>query len=185
MPIPKSLILETPRLRLRIPASEDNPYVFSATLYPGFNDGMLWDPPAKEADLVQPLGNSLQAWEEGKAYTFTIEDKDSGQFLGRIAIRKTGQEGTWNVGFWTHPRHQGRGIMTEAVKAIIDFGFEQLNAREVEACYALWNKASERVLQKNGMQFVRHIEQGFLKKGEWVEENLLAIQRSDWESESA
>ena len=70
--------------------------------------------------------------------------------------------------------------MTEAVKAVIDFGFRQLKAREVEACYALWNKASERVLQKNGMQFVRYLEQGFQKNGGWVAENLLAIRREGW-----
>lgn len=180
MPIPKSLVLETPRLRLRLPSLEDLPHIFSATRYPGFNDGMLWEAPEKEEELIRPLENSIQAWEKGIGYTFTIEQRGSDQFLGRVSIRQTDQVGTWNIGFWTHPEHQGKGIMSEAVKVVIDFGFEQLEAQEVEACYALWNKASERVLQKNGMQFVRHIERGFLKKGKWVEENLLAMPKSDW-----
>ena len=40
---------------------------------------------------------------------------------------------------------------------------------------------SERVLKKVGMRFVRYIPEGFKKRGQWVEENLLAIERAEWE----
>lgn len=141
---------------------------------------MLWEAPATMEELVQPLENGLRAWEAGTAYAFTIEDKKTGAFLGRISIRQTDRADVWNIGFWTHPAHQGRGIMSEAAAAVIDFGFDQLEATEFEAFHALWNKASERVLRKNGLRFVRYIEQGFRKKGEWVAENLLSIKRQDW-----
>lgn len=180
MTIPNSLVLETERLKLRIPQAEDIPHVFSASQYDGFTDGMLWEPPESEEQLIESLQNSLQAWNDGSGYAFTIEQKESGAFLGRISIRKTKEEGCWNIGFWTHPAHQGQGIMTEALQAIIDFGFTQLSAAKLEACYALWNKASEQVLRKNGMEFIRYIEKGFLKNGKWEEENLLGIERGGW-----
>ena len=71
--------------------------------------------------------------------------------------------------------------MSEALKAIIDFGFIRLEADEIEACHALWNKASEKVLQRNGMTFLEYIEKGFQKNGAWVPENLLEIRRADCE----
>jgi ribosomal-protein-alanine N-acetyltransferase len=179
MSLPKSLTLETPRLRLRIPALDDLPFVFSASRQPGFTDGMLWEPPQDESELIAPYQRGIKAWEEGTSYGFTIEDKISGTFLGRISIRKTDQVDLWDIGFWTHPEQQGQGYMSEAVGAIIHFGFERLNAREIQACHALWNKASARVLEKNGMRFVRYIEKGFKKRGEWVAENLLAVSRDD------
>lgn len=181
MLLPKSLEIETPHLRLRIPCLEDIPFVFTASQHPGFTDGMLWEPPQNEAELIAPYQRGVKAWEKGKGYGFTIERKTTEEFLGRISIRRTPQEGLWNIGFWTHPDHQGQGIMSEAVKAIIDLGFSHLQAREIEACYALWNKASERVLQKNGMSFVRFIEEGFMKAGKWEAENLFSIKKENWE----
>lgn len=184
MLIDKSHTLETERYRLRIPNLKDIPYVFSATRFEGFNDGMLWEPPTEIDELMEPLENGIQAWESGKAFSFTIVARGSDQLLGRISIRKTQEENVWNVGFWTHPQSQKQGIMTEALNAVLQFGFEELDAIRIEACYALWNKGSQKVLEKNGMTFVRHLEKGFMKKGSWVEENLVAIQKSDWETKN-
>lgn len=141
---------------------------------------MLWDPPESEEELRKPYEANIKAWDAGDAYTFTIESTRTGEFIGRISIRRQAEENVWNLGFWTHPRHQGCGYMTETVEAIIAFGFSDLKASRIEACCALWNRASERVLAKNGMSFVRHIPKGFQKKGQWIEENLMAISRDEW-----
>lgn len=180
--LPLTFTQTTPRLLLRCPLEADIPHIFSATRYAGFNDGMLWEPPERIEDMKDSLSNSLKAWESGEGYTFSIEEKDTGDFLGRIAIRKTEEPACWNIGFWTHPVHQGKGIMTEAVKAVLELGFTTLGAHRIEACHALWNKASEAVLKKNGMTFVRYIEQGFQKRGEWVAENVLEIDRETFQN---
>jgi len=178
--ISKNYTIETDRFILRIPNSEDFPHVFSATRFEGFNDGMLWDPPENLSDLNEPLKNGIKAWESGKAYSFTILKKGDSKLIGRIGIRRTDTPEIWSVGFWTHPEVQNQGVMTEALQAILLFGFKRLEAKRIEACHAIWNKASEKVLLKNGMRFVRFIEKGYLKKGQWVAENLLAIDRIDF-----
>lgn len=38
--------------------------------------------------------------------------------------------------------------------------------------YALWNKASKKVLINNGFTFVKYLEKGFKKNGQWMEGNL-------------
>jgi len=141
---------------------------------------MVWSPPEKQEDLIEPLRNNKKAWESGKGYAFTITEKENGKPLGRISIRKIDKENRWNVGFWTHPESQKQGIMTEALKGVLKFGFEELSATEIEACHALWNKASEKVLKRNGMTFERYLAEGFKKNGKWVEENLLVIDLEKW-----
>ncbi|MEM7792484.1 MAG: GNAT family N-acetyltransferase [Verrucomicrobiota bacterium] len=180
MNFPRIFEIKTSRCRLRAPTEEDIPHVFSATRFEGFNDGMLWDAPEREEELRRPLEDGRKAWDEGRAYGFTIESLQSKKFIGRIGIRRTDEEDVWNIGFWTHPRYQRRGYMTESVAAVLGFGFEELNAIRIEACHALWNIASERVLKKSGMTFIRHIPKGFKKKDEWIEENLLGISSNDW-----
>jgi len=141
---------------------------------------MAWDPPEREEDLLPFLEKSLCAWDNGESYTFTMELLGSGVFVGRIAIRREPEEGVWNLGFMTHPRHQGRGYMTEAARAVVDFGFAELGASRIEAAHCLWNKASETVMSRIGMTFRRRIEQGLFKKGRWEVEDLRAVDRAEW-----
>jgi ribosomal-protein-alanine N-acetyltransferase len=178
--ISKSHIIQTRRLLLRLPSMEEIPAVYAATKFKGFNDGMLWEPPETEEELIKPHENIFKSWEEGKDYSFSILKKSDKLFVGRISIRKTSEPNTWNIGFWTHPEHQNHGYMSEATPAMIKFGFENLKAEKIVACHALWNKASESVLKKSGMKFLKYIEKGFQKRGVWIEENLLEIKRSDW-----
>ena len=109
----------------------------------------------------------------------TICKKLNDEPLGRISIMKD-LDKVWTIGFWLHSKEQGKGYMTEAVAAILELGFETLGASRIEAYHALWNVKSEKVLKRVGMKFIEHIPQGFMKKGEWVEENKLAITKEEW-----
>ncbi len=180
MKIPTSIQLETDRCRLRFISKQDIPHIFSATRFSGFNDGMLWEPPETEEELLEPFERNVKAWSEGVGYTFTIESKETDGFIGRITTRRQSDENVWDLGFWTHPEHQSLGYMTESTERIIEFCFNELYASKVVACHATWNKSSEKVLKKNGLTFTRNNPEGFKKRGAWVEENELEITRENW-----
>jgi [ribosomal protein S5]-alanine N-acetyltransferase len=181
--IPRSFTIKTARCFLRCPSEQDIPHVFSATRFAGFNDGMRWEPPASIDELYQPLQNNLLAWDAGSAYSFTISTLSSETFLGRIAIRQSDElADIWDIEFWTHPSHYNQGFMTEAAQAILEFGFIQLGAISIEAGYAVWNKSSQRVLEKIGLKFVKYDKQGFQKRGKWVETNRMIISKEEWEN---
>ena len=165
---------------MRIPTERDIPHVFSATRFAGFNDGMPWDAPVSEDELRGPLQRSLEAWKEGRGYSFAIEAGGGPEFFGRISIRKTPQPGTWNIGFWLHPEQQGKGLMTEAARAVVSLGFGRLEAEAIEACHAVWNTKSRRVLERLEMTEVEYLPEGFKKRGEWVPEYRMRIERKAW-----
>ena len=180
MSLSPDIIIETSRCKLRITKREDIAFIFSATRYEGFNDGMLWDAPKNEAELVKSYEDGVtKAWHERQSYGFTICQKTNNKPLGRINIRKDSNK-IWTIGFWMHPEEQGKGYMTESVRASLELGFETLDAEQIEACHALWNIKSEKVLKRVGMQFIEYISQGFRKKGEWVEQNKLGITKQKW-----
>lgn len=173
--------INTNNYRLRIPNASDIDFVFSASRYPGFNDGMQWDPPIHKEELIIPLNNNINSWKNGIGYSFTIESKKNKSIpLGRVSIRITEEKEVWDIGYWIHPEHQGKGIMTEVVKSIADFGFKTLKATKIRSRYAIWNKASEKVLINNRFIFVRHIEEGFIKNNNWVPENEMCLTKERW-----
>lgn len=55
-------------------------------------------------------------------------------------------------GYWLAEYHWNNGYITEAVKAVIAFGFEQLNLKRIFATHFVDNNASGRVLEKAGMK---------------------------------
>jgi [ribosomal protein S5]-alanine N-acetyltransferase len=93
MKIPRTYRINTKRCILKCISEQDIPYVFSATRFEEFNDGMVWEPPQAIEELKEPLKKSLQAWDAGLAYTFTIECANTTAFLGRISIRKDKAKG--------------------------------------------------------------------------------------------
>lgn len=178
--IPQDLTIATARCRLRFPTVADLPDVFEAARSPKFHDGMNSEPPQTIDDLAEGLRESSLDWDAGKLFSFTIADLSSDALLGRIGIHQQRRLGVWNLGFWTHPAHQGKGYMTEAVIAIVEFGFDRLEANQIEASYALWNKSSQRVLEKAGLKFVGYIPHAFQKRGRWIEANKMRITQQEW-----
>ncbi len=99
------------------------------------------------------------AGHEGMNQVFAI-DVD-GFAVGAIGIRP-GEDVYYlsaEIGYWLGEEYWNRGIMTEAVVAIADYGFNMLGMWRVYAEVFEWNAASMRVLEKAG--FVR---EGVLRK---------------------
>jgi ribosomal-protein-alanine N-acetyltransferase len=58
-----------------------------------------------------------------------------------------------NLGYWVRATHQGRGLATATVADIMRLAFDELRLHRIEAGTLLHNRASQRVLERNG--FVR------------------------------
>ncbi|MEP7128036.1 MAG: GNAT family N-acetyltransferase [Chitinophagales bacterium] len=57
------------------------------------------------------------------------------------------------VGYILHPDYQGKGLMQEALAAVIDFGFHQLYLKTIVADLHSGNNKSLQLLQRNGFVF--------------------------------
>lgn len=57
------------------------------------------------------------------------------------------------LGYWIGKPYWGQGYMTEAARAVIEFGFQQLSLNRIVAYAMTKNPASSRVMEKNGMTY--------------------------------
>lgn len=73
------------------------------------------------------------------------------------------------VGYMILPRYNGKGIVTEALEAVVQYGFEQLQLHSIEAIIDPENVASEKVLQKNGFVKEAHILENELYEGKFLD----------------
>jgi len=71
------------------------------------------------------------------------------------------------IGYMSLPEYNGKGYITEAIKVVVEYGFEQMNLHSIEAVIDPENIASERVLQKNGFVKEAHILENELWEGKF------------------
>jgi len=78
------------------------------------------------------------------------------------------------IGYWLGEQYWNQGIMTDAVKLVVDFGFKELNLRRIIAKVYLPNKASKRVLEKAGFKLEGILRKEIKKDQKLIDVYLLA-----------
>jgi len=99
-----------------------------------------------------------------KDIVFGIVENSTNSLVGLIGIHNIDWYSKYaELGYWLWKEYWGKGYTTEAVKLILKYSFEHLNLNKVWAGVFEPNKASQRVLEKNGFKLV-----GKLRKQEYV-----------------
>jgi RimJ/RimL family protein N-acetyltransferase len=146
-------LIETERLLLRVPRLEDAPAVFEGwARHPEVTRFLTWRPHTSVAQSEELLRKSIEAWNGDTKFRYLMEIKASGELAGMIELRLETE--TFKVSFgYTGARAQwGKGYMTEAARALIDWSFQQPGIYRVYATADVENIPSQRVLEKAGMQ---------------------------------
>ncbi len=145
-----------------------------------------WEPTWPEDDLTHAaFRRRLRRQEEDiardEAYAFLIFDQTSDQLLGGVTLggvrRGVAQAGT--LGYWMGAPHAGKGQMTRAVAAVVDFAFSKLRLHRVEAACLPENLPSIALLERNGFKREGYAR-GYLKiDGAWRDHLLFALLEAD------
>ncbi len=144
-------IIETRRLRLRRSIESDAEGIFAGyaqdrevTMY------LAWRPTENIADTRESLRKADEEWREGRAFRWTLLEKGDEEVLGTLAARVDGLK--VELGYVLAKKFWGRGFMTEAVRAVIDWALKEGGVYRVWAVCDVENPASARVLEKVGMK---------------------------------
>jgi RimJ/RimL family protein N-acetyltransferase len=85
------------------------------------------------------------------------------------------------IGWVLDPAHTGFGYATEAVRALIRFGFEQLGVRRIVANAFADNTASCRLMERLGMRRETYaVRESLHRSGEWLDTVVYAIRADEW-----
>ncbi len=125
--------------------------------------------------LAQAKENDKQRWD------FAIEPHGAGHLIGTVRLSTSKDRLTADIGYGLNSDFQGLGYMTEAVRAILNFGFGELGVHRISATTAVENIASCRVLEKVGMIQEGLLRQDKLVRGQWCDSFLYAILAGDVE----
>lgn len=144
--------LTTPRLLLRAFAEVDIPGLIAlAGNYEVAKNTLNIPHPYTEGDAQQWLHLTRQGFEQQRAYAFALELRATGEFIGGIGLTLVPRCHRAEAGYWLGQTYWGRGLATEALAALLRFGFEELKLNKIHATHHADNLASGQVMLKNGM----------------------------------
>lgn len=143
-----------------------------------------WEPPyaieKAEAMIERMRGRAFDdAGPDG--LILAVERASDGLFIGDAMIKHDGGDPRLGViGYALARSAHGHGFATELGRGLIDRFFASPDSHRVAAWCDARNAASVRVLEKCGMRLEAEFRQGVFCKGEWVDERVYALLRTEW-----
>ncbi|WP_428410546.1 GNAT family N-acetyltransferase [Hyphococcus sp.] len=116
-------------------------------------------------------------FDSGAEYAFAV--CEAGELVACCGV--TGPEGNFDLGYWVGAPFRGRGVATEAARAVAHFAFEKLGADILQAAHFTDNPASGRVLEKAGFRYTGESRKQFsLGRGHEADSFRMTLAHADF-----
>ena len=156
------LILETERLIMREMRHDDAEALFDMDSNPNVHI-YHWQKPYATIDEIHTYIEMIRnQYERNNIGRFSTIVKETNELIGWTGIKyiddhiENGNTNFYDYGYRLHEKHWNKGYATEASIAWLDYGFNQMNIKEMNAYTHSENGASNHVLQKVGFNFIEN-----------------------------
>lgn len=185
MNIPNNLIevpeLNTERLLLRKIRREDAEDIFEYASNPLVTIYMPWETHKTIEDTYDFIRMSGDLFIASDNIDWAVEIKTEQKMIGAISIRKwNDQNRCADVGYVLSRKYWNNGIITEALKAVIEFCFTKLELNRVEAHCDENNIGSWRAMEKAGMRYEGTLRQKIFLKEKFINMKFYSILREEF-----
>ncbi|MEJ3750720.1 GNAT family N-acetyltransferase [Actinomycetes bacterium KLBMP 9797] len=183
----------TARLLLRPFTPADVDEVWAYQRQPEVARYMPWAPRSRERSeaAVHQMVNENGLGQEGDCLSLAViwpeagVDGGAGAGIGRLVgqielVWHSEQSRQGELGYVFNPAYQGKGLATEAARALLRWGFEEFDLHRIVGRCDARNTASAGVLERLGMRREAHHIDSALREGAWRSEYVYAILEHEW-----
>jgi ribosomal-protein-alanine N-acetyltransferase len=168
--------LETERLYLRRVVKEDLNEIFKLR---SDKETMKYIPRPlvkTEEDALAHIAMIDEKIENNEGINWAITLKNDPKLIGLIGhYRIKPEHFRAEIGYMLLPEYHGKGIISEAIKETVKYGFEIMKLHSIEAVIDPENLASEKVLQKSGFVKEAHLKENEYYEGRFLDSVIYSI----------
>ncbi len=176
--------LETERLRLRAARVSDADDMYAYAKDPELTKYLLWRPHTDKNYTRAYLEYLAGRYRIGAHYEWVMVSKETGRMIGTCGFAKIDTANNCaELGYVLNPEYRGQGLVVEAARRVMEFGFSTLSFHRIEARYMIENAPSRRVMEKLGMRPEGVHRGAMLVKGLYRDIGVCAILRSEFYGE--
>ena len=175
--------LETTRLVLRDLRMTDADFILNEWGDPVVTFYMRDEEPLKTLEQAEEMLRPLQTPEKMPDFKWWgIEIKAEGCLIGTCGYcRWDKQHHHAELGYDLWPAYWGQGLMPEALRRLIRFGFEDMFLNRIEATTHTENQRSQRVLSKLGFQREGLLRDYYCRDGIYNDQVAFSLLRKEWQ----
>jgi len=147
--------LNTERLFMRQLVDGDKKELFFIRSDPQINNYIDRPRPSNIEDVNKFISMINRGIKKNEWIYWVITLKNDCNLIGTICLWNINKSNsTGEIGYELHPEYQGIGIMNEAIKCILDFGFNIIKLKRIDAYTHKDNLASTKLLQKHNFHLI-------------------------------
>lgn len=174
--------LRTERLSLRAMHPIDAEDMYDYARRADVTEYLTWSPHSSIGFTKDYLRYIQTRYSLGDFYDWAIIDRESRRMIGTCGFTRIDTENnSAEIGYVLNPEFCGRGLGTEAVRAILDFGFRELGLHRIHARFMQENERSRRLMERVGMTFEGYMRDMVFVKGAYRTVGICSILSEEWE----
>lgn len=116
-------------------------------------------------------------------WAITLKAANDDRFIGDVSLHYIDTYHSHvEIGYSLGYEHWGKGLASEAIQAVLGFGFEKMGMYRIEANIAIENTRSKAVLERNGFQYDGRLRKRFRDVHGFDDEHYFSILLPEWQA---
>jgi RimJ/RimL family protein N-acetyltransferase len=180
--------LQTARLELRPLTNDDVEALWPYVSDPELPTRMSWEAHRDRSETLAFTERMVASRATGTGYGFGI--RYEGALVGSIGLHDVVRtRAAWTMdkaelGYWIGPKVRSEGLVTEAAREVLRFGFEELRLHKITVGCVTDNAPSKRVIEKLGFRFLCEQRDHFYRDGRWWNHLSYELTVGEWRSQA-
>ena len=173
--------IDTARLKLREIADEDAPRLHSVWTDPLVTRYLVLDPFTDLSQTREMISLLKGLHPSGEGFRWVLFLAVERETIGTCGFHNWKKEhARAEIGYEMDSRYWGKGLMSEAVRAVMDYGFTRMGLNRIEAFVSVGNRKSLFFLERNGFTFEGTLRQYELAHGRYQDQWICSLLKQDW-----
>ncbi len=134
-----------------------------------------------EEEVKELLDKYLTSYSQDSYYRWAIIEKSTQICIGQIAFFLVDSKNHFGeIEYCIGSKFHRKRYASEAVKAILKYGFEKINFHKIQVCHKENNIASQGVIRKAGFKYEGTLRDYFYMDGKYVSRLYYSLLKSEW-----
>ena len=136
--------------------------------------------PYEDGLAQQWIATHQSQFESGQGVHFAVVAREEHALCGVVGLEIHAQNNNAMLGYWMGLPYWGRGYCTEAARAVVKYGFQEVGLHRIHSEHFGCNPASGRVMQKLGMKREGCLRGHILKWGQYEDTVKYGLLANEW-----